>query len=61
MVEVTAWQREDGARVVLTTVRTREFAGAQDLRLDADDGQPVEQVHPYAAVPVRGGWLVFQL
>jgi len=61
MVEVTAWEREDGARVVLTTVRTREFAGAQDLRLDADDGQPVEQVHPYAAVPVRGGWLVFQL
>jgi beta-lactamase regulating signal transducer with metallopeptidase domain len=60
-VEVTTWERQDGARVVLTTVRAREVSGTQDSRLEGEHEQPVQQIHPYAAVPVRGGWLVFQL
>jgi hypothetical protein len=35
---------------------------APDASNPAPDAAPIPQkVHPYAAVPVRGGWLVFQL
>ncbi len=70
VVVTTAWQSEDGSRLVLTTARTvpglpRIFsdvaAGADDARALQKPEQSSEQVYPYAAVPVRGGWLVFQL
>lgn len=67
-VTVTSWQSEDGSRMVLTTAQT---AATPELNVPATtENAPQleqlqrtarEQVHPYAAVPVRGGWLVFQL
>ncbi len=66
-VVVTSWQDENGAsRSVMTTARAPDADqhGAQAVG-DASDVQQQqprsEEVHPYAAVPVRGGWLVFQL
>jgi beta-lactamase regulating signal transducer with metallopeptidase domain len=78
-VVVTAWQGEDGSRLVLTTARTdaplRQISDTpvtgdapelqqqqvQQQSQPVRQQQPADQVHPYAAVPVRGGWLVFQL
>jgi hypothetical protein len=63
-VVVTEWQGADGARMVLTTATTENPAvKAQRVQSDTAPApdQDSEQVHPYAAVPVRGGWLVFQL
>jgi hypothetical protein len=64
-VLVTSWQREDGARVVLTSARMLDAGGpvamAQSVRQMAPVENVQDQFHPYAAVPVRGGWLVFQL
>ncbi len=61
-VVVTAWQDGEGTRMVFTTARTSGAAG-QETAADPADGQarPSEQGPRYAAVPVRGGWLVFQL
>lgn len=68
-VEVRSWENADGSRLVLTTVRTSSDvegstvqgrAASQQRHADAEQRQP-DQVHPYAAVPVQGGWLVFQL
>jgi hypothetical protein len=57
-VVVQSWQVEDGSRVVLTTAGTsRDTPKAQS----AMQRVPAEDFLPYAAVPVRGGWLVFQL
>jgi hypothetical protein len=61
-VLVTSWQREDGERVVLTSARMSD--GGVPVAMTQVVGQlPTvqDQFHPYAAVPVRGGWLVFQL
>jgi hypothetical protein len=67
-VTVTSWQREDGSRMVLATERTAALPEsslpvttgyAPELRPQNQTGP--EQVHSYAAVPVRGGWLVIQL
>jgi Zn-dependent protease with chaperone function len=71
-VVVTEWRSEDGSslsqtsRMVMTTAATENPAArANRLQSDMDPApemQPEqEQVHRYAAVPVRGGWLVFQL
>jgi hypothetical protein len=63
-VVVTEWQGEDGSRMVMTTATTSNPAArASRMRSDVDPAaQPdQEEVHGYAAVPVRGGWLVFQL
>ena len=75
-VVVTSWSAEVpgyGARMVLTSVET---GSAPEPTRDLQDsvawgrekltGGPVEQrqvqpIFPYAAVPVRGGWLVIQL
>jgi beta-lactamase regulating signal transducer with metallopeptidase domain len=57
-VVVTSWQSSDGARMV------RTIAGGSDGTQGAGPAMqswPSEEVYPYAAVPVRGGWLVFQL
>jgi BlaR1 peptidase M56 len=63
-VVVTEWQGSDGARMVLTTATT-ENPAVKGQRVQSDTAtapeQDSEQVHPYAAVLVRGGWLVFQL
>ena len=69
-VVVTSWQDEDGSRMVLTTARTSNADVRGDQTQATGDAPELqqqqerprsEQVHPYAAVPVRGGWLVFQL
>jgi hypothetical protein len=50
-VAVTTWQDGLATQMLLTTARTTEVK--QDM--------PSEAGPRYAAVPVRGGWLVFQL
>lgn len=55
-VTVTSWRDGDGSRMVMTTARQVTNGDGQ-----AVEQAPVQQVHPYAAVAVRGGWLVFQL
>jgi beta-lactamase regulating signal transducer with metallopeptidase domain len=55
-VVVTAWERPDGSRLVLTTVS--RTAGTTPA---AAQPHPIPQAHPYAAVPTRDGWLVLQL
>jgi beta-lactamase regulating signal transducer with metallopeptidase domain len=69
-VVVTEWQGEDGAsrtsRMVMTTATTTNPAGRtsrvhSDMDSISDEQPDQEQAHRYAAVPVRGGWLVFQL
>jgi hypothetical protein len=61
-VVVTSWRREDGARMVLTSAQTAD-AGGHVVRTQSLSQSAPEQIqdHPYAAVPVRDGWLVFQL
>jgi hypothetical protein len=56
-VVVTAWQGDDGSRMVLTTVQTASPHGAAATNVL----QQQDQVHRYAAVPVRDGWLLIQL
>jgi hypothetical protein len=67
-VVVTEWQVGDGvsrtSRMVMTTTPVENPAvKGQRVQSDAAPApeQDSEEVHPYAAVPVRGGWLVFQL
>jgi beta-lactamase regulating signal transducer with metallopeptidase domain len=70
-VMVTSWQGADGSRMVLTTARPstvpKEQSDAPAATGDSPESeqqQPQassEEVHPYAAVPVRGGWLILQL
>jgi hypothetical protein len=65
-VEVRSWVNADGLRLVLTTVRTSsdgtlfERTTGEQGQTDGEQVHP-DQVRPYAAVPVQGGWLVFQL
>ena len=63
-VVVTEWtmvtQFHDGSRMVLTTAQISSSAP----RIEQDSDTPAaasQEAHSYAAVPVRGGWLVFQL
>jgi beta-lactamase regulating signal transducer with metallopeptidase domain len=71
---LTSWRGVDGSRMVLTAmtlpdaskVPARAFEGQApgdtSGQAVADQGlDAVQQVHRYAAVPVQGGWLVFQL
>jgi hypothetical protein len=66
-VVVTSWQGADGSgvisRVVMTAAGTQvSSSGAARTTSDGEAAQPSQQVHPYyAALPVRDGWLVFQL
>jgi hypothetical protein len=67
-VTISSWTGADGSRVVLTTAETRAVQASPQTILNGA-GQPVQaahnaptqQMYPYAAVPVRDGWLVFQL
>jgi hypothetical protein len=66
-VVVTSWQGADGSgvisRVVMTTAGTQvSSSGTARTTSDGEAAQPSQQVRPYyAALPVRDGWLVFQL
>ena len=56
-VVVSSWSDADGDRMVLATAISNGTPGrAAETRT-----QGFQQVHPYAAVPVRDGWLIFQL
>ena len=64
-VVITAWQNGQATRVVFTTGGTSDAAG-QETAADPGAAAPIqmerrEQAPSYAAVPVQGGWLVFQL
>lgn len=64
-VVVTEWQDGIGTRMVFTTARM-SGAAVQETPTDpmaatSEQAVPSEQEPRYAAVPVRGGWLVFQL
>jgi len=57
-VVVTTWQDGQATRMVFATARVSNKA----LMVEQDgEGPASEQVPSYAAVPVRGGWLVIQL
>jgi hypothetical protein len=57
-VVVTTWQDGQATRMVFTTARVSNKAPM----VEQDGAGPAsEQVPSYAAVPVRGGWLVIQL
>lgn len=63
-VVLTQWtmvtQFHDGSRMVLTTAQVS--SSLPRVEQDSDTPAAAQQgAHPYAAVPVRGGWLVFQL
>jgi hypothetical protein len=58
-VTVTQWRDGDGTRMVMTTAR-QVMSGADEKTPVMQDSAP-QSMAPYAAVPVRGGWLVFQL
>jgi BlaR1 peptidase M56 len=63
-VVVTSWQGADGSRMVMTSEMTQNPAARASRTVsDMAPGpeQDSEQTHPYAAVPVRGGWLIVQL
>ena len=64
---VTEWRAPDGSMLVMTTF-VPNIPGAaaapqpivqQNLRVEENEDSPV--FSPYAAVPVRGGWIVVQL
>ncbi len=65
---VTSW-RSDGVRVVMTTERVPVSERGYTPRMVADyeaggddvNASPQQDVYQYAAVPVQGGWLLFQL
>jgi len=69
-VTMTSWVGPDGSRLILTSASSPTATGvASDVTAivpasgdaAAAQQQTSPQIHPYAAVPVRGGWLVFQL
>lgn len=61
-VVMTSWQGADGSQIVLTMASNLNARGKAVRHQVLSDTEPsAYQVYPYAAVPVRGGWLVFQL
>jgi hypothetical protein len=57
-VVVTTWQDGQATRMVLPAARVSNKAPM----VEGDGERPAsEQAPSYAAVPVRGGWLVIQL
>jgi len=64
-VVVTTWQGTVGTRMVFTAMRAPEAGeqgtGAGTGATVGEQAVPSGQGPRYAAVPVRGGWLVFQL
>ena len=61
-VMVTTWQNGQATRIVFTTASATGQETAADPGVTASEqAAPLEQGPRYAAVPVRGGWIVFQL
>ena len=62
-IETTRQLTPDGHVVVTRWVQVSSFdeGGRRAGFGDGMTALPVQQVRPYAAVPVQGGWLVFQL
>jgi hypothetical protein len=61
-VVVTAWDGAGVSRVVLTSAETPdEGSAARQEQAPAEQRVYEQRVYRYAAVPVRGGWLVIQL
>jgi hypothetical protein len=62
-IVVTSWHGQQESQVVFATEETSaNTRGVISQPASDDQLVPTQQVHyPYAAVPVRGGWLVFQL
>jgi hypothetical protein len=62
-VVVTAWQNGQATRMVFATARAADGAGqaAADLGAASEESTSAESGPSFAAVPVRGGWLVFRL
>jgi hypothetical protein len=61
---VTAWQNGQATRMVFTTETTADAEGqaaADPGAATIEQKTPGESGPSFAAVPVRGGWLVFQL
>jgi hypothetical protein len=61
---VTAWQNGQATRMVFTTETTADAEGqaaADPGAATIEQKTPAESGPSFAAVPVRGGWLVFQL
>jgi beta-lactamase regulating signal transducer with metallopeptidase domain len=65
LVVVTSWESGDGPRPAMTAsvwnARLLPQSESDQPEAAGDRQQPWQGVHPYAAVPVRDGWLVFQL
>jgi hypothetical protein len=67
-VEVRSWVNADGSQLVMTTVQTSDMdlrtgserAAIRQRQVNSGQAQS-DQARPYAAVPVQGGWIVFQL
>lgn len=61
-VVVSTWRGGEETRTVLTTANVPNASpGTVPAQSASEQSGPSEQVRPYAAVPVQGGWLVFQL
>jgi hypothetical protein len=63
-VVVATWQNGQAMRMVFTAAKTDDAAGPRTAAESSAAGEPAssaDQGPSYAAVPVRGGWLVFQL
>jgi Zn-dependent protease with chaperone function len=64
-VVVTTWQGGQGTRMVFATEKvfgtTGQETAADFGTIAGEQSVPMEQAPRYAAVPVRGGWIVFQL
>jgi beta-lactamase regulating signal transducer with metallopeptidase domain len=61
LVVTTTWRGPDGSRMVLTTAELPEPAASSHATEEVAPVAAFTQVYPYAAVPTRDGWLVFQL
>jgi beta-lactamase regulating signal transducer with metallopeptidase domain len=60
VVVTTTWHGFDGLRMVLTTAEVPTPISSDSSEIAVPVSAP-ERVQPYAAVPMRDGWLVFQL
>ena len=64
---MSTWTSSNGSGVVMTSFRTTDVRSPWPVRntVVASSGKiqgpAVQQVYPYAAVPVQGGWILFQL
>ena len=58
---VTTWQSSDGSRMVQTSAKVSNSAASPQQSGRQHSTDFTQEASPYAAVPVPGGWLIFQL